>query len=253
MIVEPENNKQKEALQQMRSGELELLGAQELLTWAVKKFAPKIALSSSFGGMSGMVIIDMLQQVAPETPVIVLDTGRLPQETYDLIDRVRDRYDLPIDVQFPDAEAVQGLVRDCGMNGFYESVENRQRCCQVRKVDPMNKALAGLDAWMTGLRRDQSSTRNEVRKVEIDEAHGGIIKLNPLVDWTHDQILEYVEKNQVPTNRLHRHGYPSVGCAPCTRAIGPGDDIRAGRWWWENPDTKECGIHVGAQFDGSGI
>jgi len=229
------------------------LSAQEILTWAIKNFHPELVLSCSFGGLSGMVLIDMAQKIEPSTRVFVLDTGRLPQETYNLIDRVRERYDLALEVVFPNAREVENLVRSQGMNGFYESVEKRKRCCAVRKVGPMNRALAGVNAWVSGLRWDQSTTRGDVKKVEIDDVHGGIIKVNPLVDWTGEQVEEYVKANNVPVNRLHSKGYPSVGCAPCSRAIGVGDDVRAGRWWWENPETKECGIHVGEQFGGSGI
>jgi len=240
-------------LKEIRSGELELLGAQELLTWAIKNFHPKLALSCSFGGASGMVLVDMASRIEPSARVFAIDTGRLPQETYDLIDRVRERYDLALEVFFPEAQGVQELIQKQGMNGFYESVEKRKRCCKVRKVEPMNRALVGLDAWISGLRWDQSVTREDAKKVAIDEVHGGIIKVNPLVDWTSRQVDEYVETYNLPVNRLLRQGYPSVGCAPCSRAIAPGDDPRAGRWWWENPETKECGLHVGEQFGGSGI
>ncbi len=183
----------------------------------------------------------------------MLDTGRLPQATYDLIDRVRDRYDKAIEVLFPAAGEVAAMVREHGMNLFYESVEKRQLCCRLRKVEPMDRFLKDLDAWVSGLRRGQGVTRSEVRKVEIDQAHRGIVKLNPLADWSHDDVWKYVRDNDVPVNRLHAQGYPSVGCDPCSRAIQPGDDIRAGRWWWENPETKECGIHVGEEKEGSGI
>jgi len=240
-------------LKQVRSGELELFSAQELLTWTIKNFHPRLVLSCSFGGVSGMVLIDMASKIEPSARVFAIDTGRLPQETYDLIDRVRERYDLVLEVFFPEAQGVQELIRKQGMNGFYESVEKRKRCCNVRKVEPLNRALAGVDAWISGLRWDQSVTREDVKKVEIDEVHGGIIKVNPLVDWTSEQVDAYVETHNLPVNRLLRQGYPSVGCAPCSRAIAPGDDPRAGRWWWENPETKECGLHVGEQFGGSGI
>lgn len=200
-----------------------------------------------------MVLVDMASRIEPSARVFAIDTGRLPQETYDLIDRVRERYDLALEVFFPEAQGVQELIQKQGMNGFYESVEKRKRCCKVRKVEPMNRALVGLDAWISGLRWDQSVTREDAKKVAIDEVHGGIIKVNPLVDWTSRQVDEYVETYNLPVNRLLRQGYPSVGCAPCSRAIAPGDDPRAGRWWWENPETKECGLHVGEQFGGSGI
>ncbi len=183
----------------------------------------------------------------------MLDTGRIPQATYDLIDRVRDRYDKTVEVVFPRAEEIEEMVRAKGLNLFYESVENRQLCCRLRKVEPLRRYLADLDAWVTGLRRDQNMTRTETPKLEVDPLHGGIVKVNPIADWSVDEVLHYVGAHDVPTNRLHAEGYPSVGCAPCSRAIRPGDDPRAGRWWWENPETKECGIHVGEEEQGSGI
>jgi phosphoadenosine phosphosulfate reductase len=191
----------------------------------------------------------------PGVRVFTLDTGRLPQATHDLIDRVRDRYGVPVEVVFPDPFEVAQMVRQGGQNLFYESVEKRQLCCRIRKVEPMRRyfATAGLDAWVAGLRRGQGVTRTEAAKVEVDEAHGGLVKINPLVDWSLEQVWDYVRDHNVPVNRLHKQGYPSVGCDPCSRAIQPGEDIRAGRWWWENPETKECGIHVEEESGGSGI
>jgi phosphoadenosine phosphosulfate reductase len=235
------------------SGQAEAMGPQELLTWALKSFSPKIALSCSFGAPEGLALLDMMHRIDPASRVFVLDTGRLPQATYDLIDRVRDRYDKRVEVIFPEASAVQEMVRSKGMNLFYESVENRQLCCRIRKVEPLNKYLATLDAWVTGLRRDQGVTREETPKVQRDKQHGGIVKVNPIADWTHDQVMVYVRTHNVPINRLHAEGYPSVGCDPCSRAIAPGDDPRAGRWWWESAETRECGIHVDEQEKGSGI
>jgi len=237
----------------IQSEAAESLSAPEILSWGIKNFSDRIALSCSFGAPEGLVILDMMHRIDPASRVFVLDTGRLPQATYDLIDRVRDRYDKKVEVVFPDAERVQGLVRENGLNLFYESVEKRQLCCRVRKVEPLNRYLAGLDAWVSGLRRDQNVTRANTPKVEIDHAHAGIVKLNPIADWSHEQVLDYVRDHDIPTNRLHAQGYPSVGCDPCSRAIAAGDDVRAGRWWWENPDTKECGIHVGEHEKGSGI
>ena len=139
------------------------------------------------------------------------------------------------------------MVRENGLNLFYNSVELRKLCCGVRKVEPLKRALKGLDAWMTGLRREQTVTRADVHRIELDEDHGNIIKINPLVDWSYDDVWDYIGRNSVPYNRLHKKGYPSIGCAPCTRAVKPGEDLRAGRWWWENPDAKECGLHVNLQ------
>lgn len=243
------------ALRFVRSEAAEALSAQEILGWAIKNFAPRIALSCSFGAPEGMALLDMMHRIDPASRVFVLDTGRLPQQTYDLIDRVRDRYDKRVEVVFPRAQDVQDMVRAKGLNLFYESVENRQLCCRIRKVEPLNRYLADndLDAWVAGLRREQGVTRGDTRKLEIDSAHGGIVKVNPIADWTREQVQEYVAAHDVPINRLHAEGYPSVGCAPCSRAIQPGDDPRAGRWWWENPDTKECGIHLDEEDQGSGI
>jgi phosphoadenosine phosphosulfate reductase len=232
---------------------MESLDALEILTWAVGKFHPKLTLSCSFGAPEGMVLVDMLHSIDPSTRVFVLDTGRLHPATYDLIDRVRDRYDKRIEVVFPNHEAVEEMVRERGMNLFYESVESRKRCCQTRKVLPMRRHLEGYDAYITGLRRDQNANRAETRKVEIDPANGGLVKINPLAGWTRDRVLEYIGTHQVPINRLHQQGFPSVGCEPCSRAISPGEDARAGRWWWENDGVKECGLHVQEESDGSGI
>ena len=200
-----------------------------------------------------VILIDMLHRIEAETRVYVLDTGRLHPATYDLIDRVRDRYGKIVEVVFPASDEVEEMVRQKGMNLFYESLENRKQCCQIRKVRPMRRHLEGFDAYITGLRRDQNLNRAEMQKVEIDSTNGGLVKINPLVDWSHEQVLDYVGEHQVPINRLHSQGFPSVGCEPCTRAVGAGDDPRSGRWWWETDDVKECGIHVQEESDGSGI
>ncbi len=223
----------------------------EILTWAIENYHPKLALSCSFGNPEGLVLIDMMHRLEPTSRAYVLDTGRLHQATYDLIDRVRDRYDKDIEVIFPDAEPVQEMVREHGMNLFYESLEKRRLCCNLRKVEPNKHFLAGLDAHVTGLRREQNVTRESASKIEVDSR--GLVKINPLVDWTHDDVWAYVKEHSVPVNRLHAEGFTSVGCGPCTRAIQPGDDPRAGRWWWENADTKECGLHVDEEAEGSGI
>jgi phosphoadenosine phosphosulfate reductase len=242
-----------EVLRFIGSGEAEGLSAQEILGWSLKNFAPDIALACSFGAPEGLVVLDLMHRVDPASRVFVLDTGRLPQETYDLIDRVRDRYDKPVEVVFPRAGDVQRMVERDGANLFYESVEKRQLCCRVRKVEPLERHLASLDAWVTGLRRDQGVTRTRTPKLEIDRGRGGLVKVNPIADWSREDVLAYLDAHDVPQNRLHAEGYPSVGCAPCSRAIRAGEDPRAGRWWWENPDTKECGIHVGEENEGSGI
>ncbi len=229
--------------------ELDSKTAEEILAWALAEFHPRIALAASFGA-EDVVLIDMLMKLNPSARVFTLDTGRLPAETYSLMEAIRERYGLAIEVYFPQAEAVEAMVREHGVNLFYRSIENRELCCGVRKVEPLGRAFRGLDAWITGLRRQQAVTRTSVQKVEIDSDHGGIIKVNPLADWTWDQVWAYICAHDVPYNVLHDRGYPSIGCAPCTRAVEPGEDPRAGRWWWENPETKECGLHVAKQTSG---
>lgn len=231
--------------QQLVSGlaaQAEPLSAQDVVRLAVERFGRNVALSSSFGA-EDMVLIDMLMQVDPQARIVSLDTGRLPQETYNVMDATREKYGARIDVFFPQAEAVQSMVAEHGLNLFYQSVDFRKQCCGVRKTEPLRRALAGLDAWFTGLRREQSVTRTGVEKIEWDEGNG-LIKVNPLADWTLEDVWKYIRDRNVPYNALHDRGYPSIGCAPCTRAIQPGEDQRAGRWWWEHPDTKECGLHV---------
>lgn len=217
--------------------------AQEVLKWALDTFGTKIALASSFGA-EDVVIIDMMANLdKSKTRVFTLDTGRLNQETYDVMDAIRARYGIPIEVYFPDQKEVEEMVRSRGMNLMYESIENRKLCCEIRKVHPLNRALSTLDGWITGLRRDQVVTRATTKKIEVDSGHGGIVKVNPLADWTSDMVWEYIRKNNVPYNKLHDTGFPSIGCEPCTRAIQPGEDPRAGRWWWESAAQKECGLH----------
>jgi len=225
---------------------VEARSAEEVLTWALGRFGPRIALASSFGA-EDMVLIDMLARLAGRPRVFTLDTGRrLPAETYELMDEVRERYGLEIEVYFPQAAAVEAMVRERGVNLFYRSVADRKRCCAVRKVEPLGRALAGLDAWITGLRREQAPTRTRVAKVEVDAEHGGIAKVNPLADWSWERVWAYLWAHDVPHNALHDRGYPSIGCAPCTRAVKPGEDARAGRWWWEEDrSATECGLHPG--------
>lgn len=222
--------------------EFESKSPSDVLRWAVGTFQSRIALSSSFGA-EDVVIIDLLSKIEPSARVFTLDTGRLHQETYDLMDTVRSRYSVKLEVQFPDRAAVEKMVDEHGLNLFYESVENRKLCCGVRKVEPLNRALSGLDAWITGLRRDQVQTRATTRKVELDAQHDNIVKVNPIADWNSEQVWEYIRQNKIPYNPLHDNGFPSIGCASCTRAIKPGEDPRAGRWWWETEGVKECGLH----------
>ncbi len=221
--------------------ELEQKDAEKVLEWAVNRF-PRLAFSSSFG-LEDVAIIDMLSRIKTDVKVVTLDTGRLPQETYDVMDAVREKYGIDIEVYFPDTSSVEKMVKDNGLNLFYKSVEFRKLCCGIRKVEPLRRALQGLDAWITGLRRDQVQSRTSTKKVEWDAGHGGIVKINPLADWNWEKVRGYVDANQVPYNKLHDKGYPSLGCAPCTRAVKQGEDPRAGRWWWELDIDKECGIH----------
>ena len=223
---------------------LEQLPTERVLEWALDKFSPKVALACSFQAEESVLIDLMHRMRGSNFRIFTLDTGRLNQETYDCMDAIRQKYGVAVEVYFPDAIKVQEMVRSHGLNLFYSSVEMRKLCCGIRKVEPLNRALKDLNAWMTGLRREQAVTRGEVRKVELDKDHGNILKINPLVDWTYDQVWKYIRRNSLPYNLLHDQGYPSIGCAPCTRAVKPGEDLRAGRWWWEIPDTKECGLHV---------
>jgi phosphoadenosine phosphosulfate reductase len=227
------------------TSQAEAMSAQDVLRLVLERFGGKVALSSSFGA-EDMVLIDMLMAIDPRGRVFTLDTGRLPQETYNLMDATRERYGVSIEVFFPRADAVQAMVAEHGMNLFYHSVENRNLCCGVRKMEPLRRALAGLDAWITGLRREQSITRTAVHKIEWDETNT-IVKVNPLVDWSYEEVWQYIREHNVPYNALHDRGYPSIGCAPCTRAVQPGEHERAGRWWWEHPETKECGLHVASR------
>ena len=204
------------------------------------RHAPAV-LASSFGA-EDMVLIDLIARHALAIRIFTLDTGRLPEETHALIDRTRERYGLPVDVYTPDARALQQFVRENGVNAFYRSVDLRRGCCAVRKTEPLARALVAKGAWITGLRRAQAVTRSEAAIEEFDAAHG-LPKFNPLVEWSDDEVWGYLRTHGVPYNRLHDRGYPSIGCAPCTRAVAPGEDVRAGRWWWESPEQKECGLH----------
>lgn len=225
------------------NADFEKTSSTAFLQWALKEFSQGLALASSFGA-EDVVLIDMLHALSAKVPVFTLDTGRLNEETYAVMDAVRAKYGISVESYFPDAAKVEALERQKGFFSFRESVENRKECCGIRKVEPLKRALAGRKAWITGLRREQSVTRAGMAKLEIDGAHGGIFKLNPLIEWTNDDVWAYIRKNGVPYNRLHDSGYPSIGCAPCTRAVKPGEGIRAGRWWWENPENKECGLHL---------
>lgn len=217
---------------------------QEVLKWALEKFHPKIALASSFGA-EDIVLIDMIKKINPDARIFTLETGRLPQETYDLMDKVKARFG-DLEVYYPDTAELEDMVRNHGTNLFYNSIELRKLCCKVRKVGPLNRAISGLDAWVTGLRQDQAASRSDTPKIEVDSAHGDIIKINPIIDLSSEDVWDYIKKNNLPYNALHDSDFPSIGCAPCTRAVKPGEDARAGRWWWESRDQSECGLHVKA-------
>ena len=213
----------------------------EVLNYFLKEYKGRIALSSSLGA-EDQVLTDMVVSIDPETRIFTLDTGRLFPETYDLIERTNQKYGIKLDVMFPDYKQVENMVREKGINLFYESIENRKLCCGIRKIEPLKRAFKGLDVWICGLRKDQSVTRFYSQLVEWDE-NNGLIKLNPLIDWREKEVWDYIKQNDVPYNSLHDQGFPSIGCQPCTRAIQPGEDVRAGRWWWEQADQKECGLH----------
>ena len=217
--------------------------AEAVLAWALERFHPRLSLSNSLQ-TEDMVVLDVAWRIQPKVRVFTLDTGRLHQETYDMMDRVRERYGISMDILFPDAAEVREMVEGKGLNLFYESTENRHACCGVRKVGPLRKQLATLDGWVTGLRRDQWASRTNVQKVEIDAANGGIVKLNPIADWSQEQLDQYVKAHDVPQHGLYSKGYTSIGCLPCTRQTKPGENPRAGRWWWEQDLQKECGLHV---------
>jgi phosphoadenosine phosphosulfate reductase len=214
---------------------------EELLKYFLEEYKGMIALSSSLS-IEDQALTHLVCGIDKSTKIFTLDTGRLFPETYDLIHRTNQKYDIKLQVYFPNAERVEEMVNTKGINLFYESIENRKLCCNIRKIEPLKRAFIGLDVWICGLRHEQSVTRNTMQKVEWDEANG-LIKLNPLIDWSETQVWDYIKINKIPYNPLHDKGFPSIGCLPCTRAIMTGEDVRAGRWWWENPDTKECGLH----------
>lgn len=217
-------------------------GAEAILQQGLEVATGSVQLASSFS-VEDIVLIDLIHSLRLPIGVFAIDTGRLNEETYEVADAVAARYGVKIEWYFPLSQAVEELEREKGLFSFRESLENRHQCCSIRKVEPLGRALANLGAWVTGLRREQGVTRSEVGAIEIDAAHGNIVKINPLLDWSEADVWDYANRERLPLNRLHQQGYPSIGCAPCTRAIRPGEDVRAGRWWWENPEHKECGLH----------
>lgn len=216
--------------------------AQEILEYFINEYGAKAALSSSLGA-EDQVITDMMLKISKDANIFTLDTGRLHPETYDVMDATNLKYGIKINVFFPDNEKVEALYKEQGINGFYESIENRKGCCFIRKIEPLQRALKPLEIWITGLRASQSVTREDLNVVEFDESNN-VIKVNPLLSWSEEEVWAYIKEHRVPYNKLHDQGYPSIGCAPCTRAVKEGEDVRSGRWWWENPEHKECGLHI---------
>lgn len=215
--------------------------AEQLLEGLLSEFKGEIALSSSLS-VEDQVLTHMICQIDKQTKIFTLDTGRLFPETYDLIHRTNSKYGIKLSVYFPEAKQIEEMVNTKGINLFFESIENRKLCCHLRKIEPLKRAFKGLKVWICGLRHEQSITRHDMQRIEWDE-NNGLIKVNPLIDWKEAEVTQYIKANGIPYNPLQDKGYPSIGCQPCTRAIVEGEDIRAGRWWWENPETKECGLH----------
>lgn len=217
--------------------------AKDLLAKGLQKAGNKnVVMACSFSA-EDLVVVDLLCKVSPEVSIFAIDTGRLHEETYEVAEALSQKYHLQINWYLPQTEALQKLASEKGLYSFRESLKNRYECCHIRKVEPLGRALEGCTGWITGQRRAQGTTRSTLKGIEIDDIHGGILKINPLIDWSDEQVWIYATNHRLPVNRLHRQGYPSIGCAPCTRAIKPGEDTRAGRWWWENPENKECGLH----------
>ncbi len=224
---------------------VEAMSAEESLSWALDTFHPRAAFACSFGA-EDVVVTDLLLQERTDARIFTLDTGRLPEETHEVAERIRERYGISIAVHVPDGATVARLVHKKGPLSFRRSVVNRRECCEIRKVAPLRAALRGLDLWITGIRRDQAVTRSDAERLEWDETFG-LLKLNPIVDWSESRVWEYIRSHGLPYNALHDKGFPSIGCAPCTRAVLPGEDARSGRWWWEASERKECGLHPGSQ------
>lgn len=221
---------------------------EEIVGSVVEKIGiSKIALASSLS-IEDQVLTDILLKVNPKARIFFIDTGRHFQKTYDLLDETMQRYNFNFEVYAPESKDLEETVSKYGANFFYDSVELRKKCCEIRKVKPLKRVLSSVDAWICGLRREQSVTRQEVELLEWDENHS-IYKVNPIAYWTEEMVWEYIKKHNVPYSSLYKNGYPSVGCQPCTRAVKLGDDVRSGRWWWEDPDKKECGLHLKVEGD----
>lgn len=225
----------------MRDFAVRLATTLSILEKIATEFSPAVFASSL--AAEDMVLTDLILRHKLNIDIFSLETGRLHKETLSMLDRIKETYGYDVKLYKPESDAVDNYVQQHGLNAFYDSVEMRKECCRIRKVEPLNRALSGNKAWITGQRRAQSATRNELAVQEDDVAHA-MQKFNPLTDWSEDDVWHYIRSNNVPYNPLHDKGYPSIGCEPCTRAIQPGEDVRAGRWWWENPESKECGLHV---------
>ena len=212
-----------------------------VLDYFIYKYGDRIALASSLG-LEDQMLTDMIMKIKKDARVFTIDTGRLFSETYSLIDKTNMKYNFKMEVYFPESASVEKYVYANGINAFYESIDKRKSCCNVRKIRPLLRALSTVDVWICGLRKEQAVTRAEVKVVEWDEANQ-LVKVNPLARFSEEEVWEYILKNNVPYNALHKKGFPSIGCQPCTRVVKDGKDIRSGRWWWENPEHKECGLH----------
>ncbi|GIW47423.1 MAG: phosphoadenosine phosphosulfate reductase [Deltaproteobacteria bacterium] len=223
--------------------------AQDVIKWALDEFHPRIYIAWS-GQAEDMVILDIAHKINPEVRAFALDTGRMHNETYELIEKVREKYGTKIEIFFPNQREVEEMVNEYGVNLMYRDVAYRHLCCEIRKVRPLIRALSKIDGWFTGMRREQWASRQNIRKIEIDHDHGQIVKVNPLADWSHEDVWNYIRENDVPYNELYDKGFTSIGCAPCTRPVKPGEDPRAGRWWWEVNAPKECGIHCSIETGG---
>ena len=238
MIKEQE---QMNTVEQLKS-ELQGFSAEQILKYFLERYRGQIAFSSSMAA-EDQVVTDMICGVDPSAEIFTLDTGRLPQESYDTIEKTNARYGIKIKMYFPDSRHVEEMLSESGPNFFYRSLEERKRCCYIRKIEPLKRALKGKKVWICGIRKEQSVTRQDMEPVQWDDTFK-VIKVSPILDWSTEEVWDYIKENKVPYNRLHDKGYPSIGCAPCTRAVENGQDIRAGRWWWENPEHKECGLHL---------
>jgi phosphoadenosine phosphosulfate reductase len=236
-MSEKSNQKNIEALQK----ELKVLTPQAILLWAINTFKDRVAFASSLG-LEDQVLTDMIAKVAPSFKIFTLDTGRLFLETHDLIHQTEQRYGLKIRIFFPDTNEVEWLVNESGTNLFRRSVDLRKKCCEIRKVHPLKRALSGLEAWVCGLRAEQSMTRSDLKTIDWDSTND-LLKINPLASWNLAQVWSYIKENNVPYNPLHDKGFSSIGCACCTRAVKEDEDVRSGRWWWEPAEQKECGLH----------